>query len=213
LMDIGVTSVITIFSAFCIVMLVIGITAGIYSKIRRRGTEGIDDFVLGGRTLGNIAGFFTTTATMFSAYTYFAVTGVFYSEGIGAWYLGPASVMLCTVFMYVLGVPLWKLSKKHGFLNVTEYLSARFKSSVGITAGIIMVVILLGYIGAQLKGLGIILNSLSGGDVPLWVGAVLLGFITALYVAVSGFRGVVWTDVIQGILMYALLIIATIYLV
>src|SRR5690625_711398 len=82
----------------------------------RKTRSTMDDYVLGGRLLGPIAGFFTVTATLFSAFSYFGVTGWFYSDGIGAWHQVSGTVIL-GFFISFAGTRIWTLGRRHVFLN------------------------------------------------------------------------------------------------
>lgn len=188
--------------AFSLLMIVVGL-------LGMRATRAtLEDYVLGGRSLGFIAAFFTSTVTLFSAFSYFGIMGWFYAHGIGTWVLVSNTAVLGLV-LYFAGSRLWLLGHKYGFLNVTDYLSDRYRSpAVGIVAGLLMIISLVPYIGVQFRGSGLTLEAFSDGAIPFWAGALFLAVVVTLYVAAGGFRGVVWTDMIQGILMYGVLISA-----
>lgn len=179
-----------------------------------RGTRNtMEDFVLGGRKLGMIPAFFTVTATLFSAFSYFGITGQYYTDGIGPW-IQVVSTAVVGPILYFAGTRIWLVARRYGFVNVTEYLSDRFRSrSVGLVAGLIMIVALVPYMGAQFRGSGLTLEAVTGGGIPYWAGAVFLAVVVTLYVMSGGFRSVVWTDVVQGALMYILLGVAMVILV
>src|SRR5690625_2141161 len=172
----------------------------------RKTRSTMDDYVLGGRLLGPIAGFFTVTATLFSAFSYFGVTGWFYSDGIGAWHQVSGTVIL-GFFIYFAGTRIWTLGRRYGFINVSDYLTDRYASRLtGMLGGLVMIGALVPYIGAQFRGAGITLNAMSGDQIPFWIGALFLAVVVVAYVMAGGFRSVVWTDVIQGVIMYVVLI-------
>lgn len=173
----------------------------------------MEDFVLGSRKLNKLPAFFTVTATLFSAFSYFGITGQFYTNGIGAW-IQVATTAAVGPLVYFAGTRIWLVARKYGLVNVTEYLSDRYDSrSVGLVAGIIVIVALVPYMGAQFRGAGLTLDAVTSGGIPYWAGAVFLAVVVTLYVMSGGFRSVVWTDVIQGALMYVLLAVAMVILV
>lgn len=179
-----------------------------------RGTSStMEDFVLGSRKLGKVPAFFTVTATLFSAFSYFGITGQYYTDGIGPW-IQVVSTAVVGPILYFAGTRIWLVARRYGFVNVTEYLSDRFQArSVGLVAGLIMIVALVPYMGAQFRGSGLTLEAVTGGGIPYWAGAVFLAVVVTLYVMSGGFRSVVWTDVVQGALMYILLGAAMLILV
>ncbi|UFU06258.1 sodium:solute symporter family protein [Ruania halotolerans] len=179
----------------------------------RGSTNTLEDFVLGSRKLSNIPAFFTVTATLFSAFSYFGITGQFYTSGIGAW-IQVATTAAVGPILYFAGTRIWVVARKYGIVNVTEYLTDRYRSRwVGLVAGVIMIAALVPYMGAQFRGSGLTLEAVTNGGIPYGAGAVFLAVVVTLYVMSGGFRSVVWTDVIQGALMYVLLAIAAIILV
>lgn len=179
-----------------------------------RGTSNtMEDFVLGSRKLGSVPAFFTVTATLFSAFSYFGIIGQYYSSGIGPW-IQVATTAAVGPILYFAGTRIWLVARKYGFINVTEYLSDRFASPVvGVTAGLIMISALVPYMGAQFRGSGLTLEAVTRGGIPYWAGAVFLAGVVTLYVMAGGFRSVVWTDIAQGAMMYVLLFVAMLVLV
>jgi len=179
----------------------------------RRTTKTMEDFVLGSRKLDKLPAFFTVTATLFSAFSYFGITGQFYTNGIGAW-IQVATTAAVGPIIYFAGTRIWLVARRYRLTNVTEYLSDRYGSrSVGLVAGVIVLLALVPYMGAQFRGSGLTLEAVTGGGIPYWAGAIFLAVIVTLYVMSGGFRSVVWTDVVQGALMYVILAVAMVILV
>ncbi|GAA4431699.1 sodium:solute symporter [Georgenia halophila] len=193
--------------AFAVLLVYLGYLSN------RRTTKTMEDFVLGNRKLNKLPAFFTVTATLFSAFSYFGITGQFYTNGIGAW-IQVATTAAVGPIIYFAGTRIWLVARRYGLVNVTEYLSDRYASrSVGLVAGVIVIVALVPYMGAQFRGSGLTLEAVTNGGIPYWAGAVFLAVVVTLYVMSGGFRSVVWTDVIQGALMYVLLAVAMLVLV
>lgn len=203
----SVTAMWIALGCFAAVLVVLG-------YLGHRGTSNtMEDFVLAGRKLGMLPAFFTVTATLFSAFSYFGITGQFYTDGIGAW-IQVATTAAVGPILYFAGTRIWLVARRHGFVNLTEYLTDRYRSrAVGLVAGLIMIAALVPYMGAQIRGSGLTLEAVTGGGIPYWGGAVFLAVVVTLYVMSGGFRSVVWTDVLQGALMYILLGVAMLVLV
>ncbi|MFC7405768.1 sodium:solute symporter family protein [Georgenia alba] len=193
--------------AFSVLLIYLG-----YLGNRQTSTT-MEDFVLGNRKLAKLPAFFTVTATLFSAFSYFGITGQFYSNGIGSW-IQVATTAAVGPIIYFAGTRIWLVARRYGLVNVTEYLTDRYASrSVGLVAGVIVIVALVPYMGAQFRGSGLTLEAVTGGGIPYWAGAVFLAVVVTLYVMSGGFRSVVWTDVVQGALMYVILAVAMLILV
>ncbi len=183
-----------------------------YIAYRKTG-DGVEEFVLQGRTLGVVAGYFTVTATLFSALSYFGIMGWYYSNGIGTWVL-VADVAVLGLYIYIFGARIWYLSRKYSFLSLTDYMKDRYESAaVGSFASLILLTALTVYVGAQFRGAGITLQTLSNNRISFAAGAIFLAIVVASYTAAGGFRAVIWTDVFQGTLMYAAIIIVAVFCV
>ncbi|WP_022917856.1 sodium:solute symporter family protein [Ruania albidiflava] len=201
-------------AAMWIALIVFSLLLVYLGYLGNRSTSNtMEDFVLGSRKLNKLPAFFTVTATLFSAFSYFGITGQFYTNGIGAW-IQVATTAAVGPIIYFAGTRIWLVARRYGLVNITEYLSDRYASrAVGLVAGLIVIVALVPYMGAQFRGSGLTLEAVTEGGIPYWAGAVFLAVVVTLYVMSGGFRSVVWTDVVQGAMMYVLLAVAMLILV
>ena len=60
------------------------------------------------------------------------------------------------------------------------------------------------YLALQMQGAGYVLETMTGGRVPDWAGALLVYGIVLVYVIRSGVLGVGWTNTLQGVFMIVL---------
>jgi Na+/proline symporter len=63
------------------------------------------------------------------------------------------------------------------------------------------IIALVNYMVTNLKAMGIIIESVTGGTVSFVNGIILLSLIMVIYETLGGMRSVAWTDMIQGILL------------
>jgi SSS family solute:Na+ symporter len=104
--------------------------------------------------------------------------------------------------MYLLGSRMWTLGKKHGFINMTDLFAERYGSNlVCVIAMIISIGSLLPYIGLQIKGAGLTLQGVTNNVISFNIGLLYITLVVLFYVLLGGFRSVVWTDVVQSIIM------------
>ena len=68
------------------------------------------------------------------------------------------------------------------------------------------------YVAIQAIGGGIIFETISGGAVPFWQGALIVTIVTGIYLSIGGLRSVAWSDVLQGVTLVIMLIAAAVYL-
>ena len=83
--------------------------------------------------------------------------------------------------------------------SVPDYFRKRFDERTAITATVIVLIYMVGYIGINLYTMGVALNALLGTDI-FW-SAVLVAAICAVYVTVGGQTSVIMTDLAQGIIL------------
>ncbi|MDG5761490.1 sodium:solute symporter family protein [Natronococcus sp. A-GB1] len=162
-----------------------------------------EDFYLASRTVGTIVLLFTTFATLLSAFTFFAGPNVAYEQG-PEWVLvmGLMDGIIFAILWYVIGYKQWLLGRQYDYVTLGEMLGDRFASRRlrGLVAGVSLLW-LFPYVMLQQVGAGTALQALTEGTVPYAVGAGLITAFMILYVVVAGFRGIAWTDTLQGAFM------------
>ena len=185
------------------------------------------EYFLGSRNLGVWAFMLTFAATSASAGSFAGFPARVYTQGwvIALYIAGYMTVPLIGIGL--LGKRINRMARQANAITLPELLDARFRHPAVIVISTCMIVFLLSfYLIPQFKLASIILQSLLT-DVPLWQSAThsvgqltqstgllaksdpeyLLGLfvfsITVIvYTSVGGFRAVVWTDVLQGIVMF-----------
>ncbi|WP_324757661.1 sodium:solute symporter family protein [Haloarcula sp. GH36] len=193
-----------IVGAYMVVALAVGVVA---YRLTDRNAE---DYYLASRTLGTVVLLFTTFATLLSAFTFFGGPNLAFSAG-PEWILvmGLMDGIIFAILWYVLGYKQWLVGKRHGYVTLGEMLGDRFGSTpLRVLVAGVSLIWLFPYVMLQQKGAGQALVGLTDGAVPFWVGAGGITLFMILYVAVSGMRGVAWTDTLQGLFMLSLVWIA-----
>ncbi|MCD6363556.1 MAG: sodium:solute symporter family protein [Synergistetes bacterium] len=80
--------------------------------------------------------------------------------------------------------------------------------AVTFLVSIFMLYAMSNYVLAQFMAMGHILGGISGGRIPYAAGVIFFAIIMFIFIHFGGFRGVAWTDTIQGITMlFGLLLI------
>ncbi|MGC8811259.1 MAG: sodium:solute symporter family transporter, partial [bacterium] len=178
---------------------------------RRYAQPTADDFFLGGRNLGPVLLFFTMAATNFSAFTIFGFSGAGYRSGYAFYPVMAFGTGFMAVSFCFLGRRIYELSKEKGYISPAELIGKHYQSRfLQILIFVVMVIFTIPYIAIQPISAGYTLESLLG--IPYFWGGVLVMGIIVLYVFMGGFRGVVWTDVIQGGMMVVLMTVAMLLL-
>ncbi len=199
----------SLFSALIAVIfyLIVTLLIGLYGYRLDRKTP--DDYFLADRRIGPFVLFFTLIATNFSAFFFLGFAGAGYRIGYSYYGMMATGTAFVALAFYLIGRPVWKLGKTRGYITPPEMLGDLLQSKLlRITVLLVMVVFTVPYLAIQPIGAGILLSSLTKDLIPYFPGAVLLTAIIVLYVFVGGMRSVVWTDVMQGVVMFFLMLLA-----
>jgi len=193
---------------YLLVALGIGVVA---YRLTERTAE---DYFLASRTLGTVVLLFTTFATLLSAFTFFGGPNVSYNFG-PEWILvmGLMDGVIFAVLWYVLGYKQWLVGKANGYVTLGEMLGDRFGSTtLRVLVAAISIFWLAPYVMLQQQGAGTAIEALTNGTVPYWVGAGGITLFMIVYVALSGMRGVAWTDTLQGAFMLVMVWVAFVWI-
>ncbi|WP_420634899.1 sodium:solute symporter [Candidatus Palauibacter sp.] len=167
-----------------------------------RKNQGVEGFFLANRRLGWGAIGLSVMATQASAITYIGTTGQAFDDGMEfvQFYLGQpiAMVILCVVF-----VPFFYRSK---VFTAYEYLERRFDAKTRSLTSFLFLVSRGLAAGIVLYAPAIVLSAIMGWDERVTI--LVMGLITVAYTIMGGITAVIWTDVLQMIVMLAGIAIA-----
>lgn len=193
------------FTLYLIVILICGVAA---SKLMKK----LDDFLLAGRRLGPLSAAISERASGESAWFLLGLPGAAYAAGFNEFWsvIGIAGGILTS--WSLIAFHLRTQTEKLGALTLPDYFESRFpeapfalRRTLRVLSMAIIILFYTGYVAAQFVGGGKILNATFGID-PSW-GLVIGASVVMLYTMLGGFLAVVWTDVVQGLLMAAVAVI------
>ncbi|MFQ5538218.1 MAG: sodium:solute symporter [Gemmatimonadota bacterium] len=189
---VGITLLIAVYLA---VTLAIGLLAG------RRATKSVAGYVAADRSFGLLVMYFITGATVFSSFAFLGGPGWTYSRGAAAFYILSYGVLGMAPF-YWMGPRAAHLGRKYGFVTQAQLLVGRFPSrGLSTLVALLSLVAFVPYVTIQIRGAGIVIEAVTDGHIPLWLGALVAYGIVIVYVLVSGAMAVGWTNTFQGIFM------------
>jgi sodium/proline symporter len=191
-----------------IVYLTLLITWGIYQGRKvKTGT----DFSIAGRNLPGWAAALSERATGESSWALLGLPGFAYASGLtGIW-----TAVGCVAGIIVAWAAIaWRLrdeSEKYEVNTFTDYIAKKHNSMgrwIRIVGSLTLVFFFFFYVGAQFLGGGKTLHTMFQLDPK--IGMFLTALIIVPYTVYGGFRSVVYTDVIQAIVMITTLVIGPI---
>ena len=211
--------------SFGVYLLGVFFLAWLSSRVRKK-KEFVGEYFLGSRNLGLWAFALTFAATSASGGSFMGFPSLIYTHGwvLALWI---ASYMVVPIVgMGLLGKRMNRLARQSDAVTIPDLIKARFNSNtVGIIATLLILFFMFFYLLAQFKAGSKIMTTLLqdvaiyqtavtfvniateglpwvGGAEPDYVLCLLVFSISVIvYTAFGGFRAVVWTDVMQGIVM------------
>ena len=191
---------ILIYIAFCLMI-------GWYFKVK--ASSGVKEYYLAKREIPGWVislAFFSTSA---STNTYIGMAGKSYEYGLSWTWVGFIWVMFCMIAWLLLGPRMRKQSTILNSFTVPDYFQFRYKSelskSIRILSAITILFATMWYMVGIAKGCAHVMETVI--DVPYALGAFLILFITLAYTVWGGMYSVLWTDAVQGIIMFGVAIL------
>lgn len=169
------------------------IAVGFY-KIRLVKTS--EDFMVAGRTLPWYILVGTLLATWMGSGSLFSGAGLGYRNGLaGLW--SSAGAWLGIALIYFIA----KRIRNFGKVTVPDIFEARYGPLASILATITTIIAYTTIVSYQFRGGGKVLSLVSDGIVSMEQGIIITAVFAILYTIIAGMYSVVYTDVINGILI------------
>ena len=195
---------------YLFVLLAIGWFAG-------RRTHGGDDFHLAGRSLGAWSAGISSTASSESGWVTLGAVGMTYHYGISGLWFAPGCLLGYLVNVYVVAPRLRQLSADQGSVTLTDVITRRWgdpKHVLRITATTIILLCMMIYVASQMTAAGKAFSTtLDLGASGYFWGVIIGAIVITIVTLMGGFRAVAWTDLFQGLLVAAGVVILPLYAV
>ncbi len=187
-----------IIAIYCIIVILIGVAS------RDKGISTLENYYVGGRSIGPFVSYFTYVATFHSSFAFLGAAGQIYTSGIN-FFAVFTSCVVSPLMIYFIGRPVWYLGKKYNFMTQADLLSSYYESkTLRMVIAVVSLIFLVPYLQSQMMGGGIIFETVTGGRVPYWAGTLIIYVVMISYILLGGFKAVAWTDTMQGLMMIIL---------
>ncbi|MFD2705852.1 sodium/pantothenate symporter [Salibacterium lacus] len=161
----------------------------------------LQEYFLGSRELGGLILAMTMIATYGSASSFVGGPGVAYTQGLGWVLLAMSQTATGYFVLMILGKKFAVKARQYKAVTLVDYLKGRYQSkAVVLLSAASIIIFLFSAMAAQWVGGARLIESLTG----LSYTSALFIFAAAVivYVIIGGFRAVVVTDTLQGIVMF-----------
>ncbi|XP_034388310.1 sodium-coupled monocarboxylate transporter 1 [Cyclopterus lumpus] len=168
---------------------------GLFQAIRGRKDTSSAEFLLGGRQMTAVPVAMSLTASFMSGITVIGTPTEAYRFGAAFWLFGFSYAIMSVVSAEVF-VPLFY---RLGITSAYEYLEMRFSRPIRIIGTSMYIIQTALYTGLVIYAPALALNQITGLD--LWGVLVSTGAVCIIYCTLGGLKAVIWTDVIQMVIM------------
>lgn len=182
-------------SVFLVLMVIIGIWG-------MKKTSSLNDFFLGGRSIGPWISAFAYGTSYFSAVMFIGFAGKLgWGLGLNVLWISLGNTIFGALLAWlVLGKRTRRMTQNLDAMTMPEFLQERFQGKyIKIFSAVIIFTFLLPYSASVFKGLGHLfeINFNISYDIALFI----MIAITGIYLILGGYFAVTLTDFIQGIIM------------
>lgn len=201
----------SVFIFFLALVTVVGFLAAHW---KRGDLNLLEEWGLAGRRFGTLIMWFLLGGDLYTAYTMIAVPGLVYGTGAPGFFALPYTILLYP-FIFVTMPRLWAVSRKHGYVTLSDFVRGRYGSHwLALAVALTGILATLPYIALQLVGMQVSIAALgfSGagwvGDLPLVIAFIIL----AAYTYTSGLRAPASIALVKDAMIYIVVIAAVIWI-
>lgn len=169
------------------------------------------DYMLASHSIGPFLLLMSLFGTTMTAFALVGSTGEAYKEGIGVYgMLASSSGIVHSLCFFLIGVRLWKLGHKHGYITQIQYFRDRLQSDkIGLLLFPVLVALVIPYLLIGVMASGTVINAVTEGafraemfaaydyGVPPWCGSAVICGVVLVYVFFGGMRGTAWANAFQ----------------
>jgi len=170
-----------------------------YAAFRRGASKSADDYFVAGSGLGYFVLIFSLLASFLSAFAMFGISGMGYRLGFGALFVLTVNLVPLGFLWYFVHRKTFLIGKARRWMSMGAPFGERY--GVGMRAIIPLVVLVasIPYLVAQIKGIAIMLETMSEGELPYKAGLFFAPAFVALYLILGGMKGAAWVNTVQGL--------------
>jgi sodium/proline symporter len=174
-----------------------------------RRTDSLDDFVLGGRSLGSVPAALSAQASDMSGWLLLGLPGAVYVAGIGASWIGIGLLIGTYLNWRFVAARLRTYTERAGnSITLSDYFERRFEDRsrvLRLVSAVVIIAFFAIYVSSGLVAGGLLFELVFGIEsttaITISVGVIVV------YTLLGGFLAVSYTDAFQGLLMVAALIL------
>lgn len=171
-----------------------------YAYRKRQGGSFLSEYYVGSRSMSGFLLAMTTAATYVGASSFIGGPGAAYKYGLGWVLLAMIQVPAVLLALGALGKKFALLARKYNAVTINDLLLARYQNKFVVwIASLALLLSFFAMMTVQFIGAGRLLETTLG--VPYQTAVIIFAVTVGIYTFIGGFRAVVLTDTIQGLVM------------
>ncbi|MDE0858735.1 MAG: sodium:solute symporter family protein [Akkermansiaceae bacterium] len=210
-----------------VIYLALLLGLALFSKTLFRGTS--KDYFVASHSIGPFMLLMSVFGTTMTAFALVGSTGKAFENGIGTYGLmASSSGLIHAACFFMIGIKLWAIGKRHGYVTQIQYFRARFESTkfgyllFPILVLLVIPYLLIGIIGAAKTIYGVTVAKVTpkidipgtfpdlfeNGAVPPWLTGLVICGVVLTYIFAGGSRAAAWANTFQTIVFMVMGILA-----
>lgn len=171
-----------------------------YAYRQRAGSSFLSEYYVGSRSMSGFVLAMTTAATYLGASSFIGGPGAAYKYGLGWVLLAMIQVPAVLLALGVLGKKFALLARQYKAVTINDLLLSRYQNKFVVwISSLALLLSFFAMMTVQFIGAGRLLETTLGLDYRMAV--VIFACTVGIYTFIGGFRAVVMTDTIQGLVM------------
>ncbi|WP_294086785.1 sodium/pantothenate symporter [uncultured Actinobacillus sp.] len=171
-----------------------------YAYRQRAGSSFLSEYYIGSRSMSGFVLAMTTAATYLGASSFIGGPGAAYKYGLGWVLLAMIQVPAVLLALGVLGKKFALLARKYKAVTINDLLLSRYQNKFVVwISSFALLLSFFAMMTVQFIGAGRLLETTLGLDYRMAV--IIFACTVGIYTFIGGFRAVVMTDTIQGLVM------------
>jgi SSS family solute:Na+ symporter len=194
-------------TALLIILAIVGLGSFIGFRAGTNRRMDLEQWTVAGRGFGVVLVWLLMAGEVYTTFSFLGASGWAYSRGGPTLYILAYLTLAYVVSFYILP-QLWETARAQGLQTQSDFFEKRYRSKVlGALVATVGVVFIVPYLQLQLKGMGIIVEVASFGQINHTAAMVIGGALVAGFVFTSGVRAVALVSVLKDVLLLAAAIV------
>ncbi|MGF1448895.1 MAG: sodium:solute symporter [Opitutales bacterium] len=182
---------------------------------------GATDYFIASRSIGPFVLLMSIFGTTMTAFAMIGSTGEAYRAGVGTYgKMASWSGLIHSACFFFVGMKLWTLGQRHGYMTQVEYFRDRFNSPLlGYLLFPVLVLLVIPYLLIGIMGAGNVMSGITrgafpetfaatGGAVPAWLTGLVIAGVVLSYVFIGGVRSAAWANTFQTLVFMVMGLLA-----